>query len=332
MDPFILILIAVASMVGISASILYYLEKTKSDRIRSLKESKSISSEDDAYNKVKNAQSISRILKRKGYDTSEAKKILDDAENQIDKGNYVKAKNLAREAKSKLEQNKMKSPENNKSKKDEKIDEFSKKEGYSIEELKKMDLDSEEMSERAKKMKKQQERLQSLPENYLESKFELDIIREKIHKAKDNEDAQEFFKLAEKYFDEGSYTDALKYSVKCKKAIDGKNSGLLAGQKIDKKKKEKPRKDLPELTKVKEESDTSTESKNESKSRKGVTEEEGAGLYQIKECPSCGYIADPDDKFCSKCGTELEKKYECPNCESEISEEDNFCPKCGTKL
>lgn len=318
MDPFLLILIAVALMIGISVSILYYLEKTKSDRIQSIKESKTISSEDEAYNKVKNAQSIARILKRKGQDTEEASRILKDAESQIDKGNYVKAMNLAREAKNKLEKNKMNPPKMNKKEKREE-----EKKGYSVDELKEMNFekDEEEMSERAKKMKKQQKRLQSLPENYLESKFELDIIREKKDKFKDNEDAQKYYRLAEKSFKEESYTDALKYSVKCKKAIGGKDLGLLAGQKIDKKKretdeiKEKIKDKIPELSEEEEEIE---EIQDESE--------------EALKCPSCGHTAGPDDNFCSNCGSELEFIFECPNCGTEVDEEDNFCPKCGTQL
>ncbi|MFW6195920.1 MAG: zinc-ribbon domain-containing protein [Thermoplasmatota archaeon] len=320
MEPILLVLIAVALMVGISASILYYLEKTKSDRIRNVKKSKSINSEDDAYNKVKNAQNIARILKRKGYQTEEASKMLGNAELQIKRENYVKAKNLAREAKNKLEQNKMNPTNKSENKKDENEKDLRKKEAYSIDELKDVDFDEkEEMSERAEKMKKQQERLQSLPENYLESKFELDIIREKIDGAKENEDAQNYLKLAEKYFEEGSYTEALKYSVKCRKAIDGKESGLLAGQKIDK--KEKIKKETPELTEIEEKSQQSEDDTKTTESRE-----------QVLKCPSCGYTANSGDKFCSKCGTELEEISLCPNCDSKVSEDDNYCPQCGTKL
>ncbi|MFW6072291.1 MAG: zinc-ribbon domain-containing protein [Thermoplasmatota archaeon] len=326
MEPILLVLIAVALMVGISASILYYLEKTKSDRIRNVKKSKGMNSEDDAYNKVKNAQNIAKILKRKGYKTEEASKMLENAELQIKRENYVKAKNLAREAKNKLEQNKMNPTNKSENKKDENEKDLKKKEAYSIDELKDMDLDEKEkMSERAKKMKKQQERLQSLPENYLESKFELDIIREKIDGAKENEDAQNYLKLAERYFDEGSYTEALKYSVKCKKAIDGKESGLLAGQKIDKKEKgeekEKIKKEKPELTEIEEKSQQSEKDKKTTEGRK-----------QVLKCPSCGYTGGLGDKFCSKCGTELEEISLCPNCDSEVREDDNYCPQCGTEL
>lgn len=327
MEPLLLVLIAVGLMVGISASILYYLEKTKSDRIRNAKQSKTISDENEAYNQVKSTQSIARLLKLKGYDTDKASGLLIDAEDEIEKGNYSKAKQLAREAKNKLEQNKMKPSTADKN--NDEIDEESKK-GYSLEELKEMDLDEEkEMSERAKKMKKQQKRLQALPDNYLESKFELDIVREKIDSVPDNDDAQKYFRLAEKNFDEGSYTDALKYSVRCKKAIDGDRSGLIGGQKIDKEKKEEIREKMKKEVPKEEIEEMDKSSLDES-----ITEEETEkeDIKDLLKCPSCGHTADPDDNFCSNCGDELEFIFECPNCGTEVDEEDNFCAKCGAEL
>lgn len=334
MEPFLLILIVVGLMVGISASILYYLEKTKSDRIRSVKQSKTISDENEAYNHVKSTQSIARLLKSKGKDTEKASEMLFDAENEIERGNYAKAKKLAREAKNKLEQNKMNpttTDENN-----EEMDEERKK-GYSLEELKEMDLDEEkEMSERAKKMKKQQKKLKALPDNYLESKFELDVVREKIDDVPDNEDAQNYYKLAEKHFEEGAYTEALKYSVRCKKAIDGDQSGLIGGQKIDKEKKEeikeKMNKEIPEPDEIEEIDELSLKQSIEEDEYEKEVSEEKEGMEHLLKCPSCGHTADPDDNFCSNCGTELEFLFECPNCGTEVDEEDNFCSKCGAEL
>jgi len=313
MEPLLLVLIAVGLIIGISASILYYLEKTKSDRIRSARQSKTISDENEAYNQVKSTQSIVRLLKHKGYDTERASEMLIDAENEIGKGNYSKAKQLAREAKNKLEQNKMKPSTADKN--NDEIDEESKK-GYSLNELKEMDFDDEkEMSERAKKMKKQQKRLQALPDNYLESKFELDIVREKIDGVPDNKDAKKYFKLAEKYFDEGSYTDALKYSVRCKKAIDGDRSGLIGGQKIGKENKEEVKEKIND-----EAPEEEIEKMDELSVDESITEEETKkeDIEHLLKCPSCGHTADPDDNFCSNCGTELEFIFECPNCGTEV--------------
>ncbi|MFW6375947.1 MAG: zinc ribbon domain-containing protein, partial [Thermoplasmatota archaeon] len=305
------------------------------DRIRGVKQSKSISNENEAYNQVKSAQSIARLLQNKGQDTEQASEMLFNAENEIEKGNYSKAKKLAREAKNKLEQNKM-NPSTN-SEDNEEIDEKMKK-GYSLDELKETDFDDEkEMSERAKRMKKQQKRLQALPDNYLESKFELDIVREKIKDESDNEDAQNYFELAEKHFEEGSYTEALKYSVRCKKAIDGDKSGLIGGPKIDREEKEEINEEITEQAEVEEEK--SIEQDIEKKEEAEQAEEEikelngkKEGLKKLLKCPSCGNIGDLDDRFCSKCGEELVKIYQCPNCGVEISEEDNFCSKCGAEL
>lgn len=47
-------------------------------------------------------------------------------------------------------------------------------------------------------------------------------------------------------------------------------------------------------------------------------------------CPSCGAPLRQGDRFCGKCGEQIE--YACPACGEVLDVEDVFCGKCGTRL
>lgn len=47
-------------------------------------------------------------------------------------------------------------------------------------------------------------------------------------------------------------------------------------------------------------------------------------------CPNCQYNVEPDDAFCSQCGTSLQNL--CPACEAIVSPKDQFCAQCGMRL
>ncbi len=47
-------------------------------------------------------------------------------------------------------------------------------------------------------------------------------------------------------------------------------------------------------------------------------------------CPNCQAPAQPDDVFCSQCGTTLGNL--CPKCHEPASPGDTFCPHCGARL
>ncbi len=61
-------------------------------------------------------------------------------------------------------------------------------------------------------------------------------------------------------------------------------------------------------------------------------------------CPSCGFLIEPGDLFCSNCGCAVPKEPKkaepapesksrrCPNCGAEVDEDSVFCMKCGTRL
>ncbi len=64
-------------------------------------------------------------------------------------------------------------------------------------------------------------------------------------------------------------------------------------------------------------------------------------------CPSCQAFTGPNDKFCSKCGTQLEELKQqfseiveegeevvdtCPNCNAGVTADQLYCTICGTPL
>ena len=49
-------------------------------------------------------------------------------------------------------------------------------------------------------------------------------------------------------------------------------------------------------------------------------------------CSQCGASLDPDDLFCSRCGTAAGHENVCRHCGTPYDEGDRFCVKCGKPL
>ena len=47
-------------------------------------------------------------------------------------------------------------------------------------------------------------------------------------------------------------------------------------------------------------------------------------------CPNCSHPIDPEDTFCTQCGTPLTNL--CPHCQNVVAPDDVFCTYCGAKL
>ena len=48
-------------------------------------------------------------------------------------------------------------------------------------------------------------------------------------------------------------------------------------------------------------------------------------------CPTCATPIEPDSKFCSSCGQQV-NAIQCPSCEQPIEANDRFCNSCGTNI
>jgi len=49
---------------------------------------------------------------------------------------------------------------------------------------------------------------------------------------------------------------------------------------------------------------------------------------ELRQCPSCGAMCDPEHLFCSSCGTPLL----CPKCQKPLPLGAKFCMSCGTQI
>lgn len=325
---------------GLMYGVYLYFEKTKPKRIKQAKRQGRLDKEDEAYNSVMSTKSIANIMKKNGEDVTSAEITLERAEMALDAENYTRAKTLADEARDKLDSIREEgviyssTPTSSANKK-----------AYTLEDIEDAPPSEEDMDEKTRELEEQKERLERLPENYMESQFEIEVARDMV-KREGDEESRRLLRMAENKFEEGDYTGALSYSIKCKRCIDEDKAGLLAGQTIGKKKKETIVEETPGTGTLKKET-VITEKRLDKTGGEyycqecgnPVSREDkfcnkcGAKVEITEKCPECGDEIDPDDNFCSECGYEVKvTTFECPECGKELQGDVKFCPKCGVEF
>lgn len=50
------------------------------------------------------------------------------------------------------------------------------------------------------------------------------------------------------------------------------------------------------------------------------------------KCKNCGTVVSDTAKFCTECGTKIERELKCANCGAVLAENAKFCMECGTKV
>ncbi len=290
MDATTISLIVVGVLISASIALWVvwaFLERSKPTRIRKARHEQELSKNDEAHNMVTATRSIMNVMKRKGGDVSSAEILIKRAELALDTGSHVKAKRLAEEAREELDRVKTMPVAPVKVEKEEIED----------------PVDLVRDREIQKELIESRERIERLPDNYLESKFEIDIARELCDR-EGTPEARRLLAMAADCYDDREYTSALKYAIRCKKAIDEEEAGLLSAQKIGQK-------------------GSVVEEVRELKIREDKS---------VEKCPDCGNIVDRTDTFCNMCGEKLSFRINCPGCGVEVSDEQKFCAKCGTEL
>ncbi len=287
----VIILIAAGAMLVVSYILMAYYKKRKLKRLNEEQDPKEI-----AYNQIQILKSMVRLMADKNYDTTAVDSMVKKAEDAYQRESYTECIEIVNNAKRVMARLR---------------EEKSMEDGISpqVEEemkiIKKIDTETNEyeLPTPLRELEK------DVPENFLQSKFEIKLVEEKLMAKEEGEvksAAMLYLKRAKTAFEEKEYTEALRLAIKSNKILD--TNEVPTG--------------TPEIKPVIPKIDQKIVNLTESPP---VEKEE-------LHCPECGAVVRDEDKFCWNCGAKLVFIYECPNCGAEVSSEDKFCRNCGYKL
>ncbi len=314
-----------------------YFERTKPMRIKKAHEGNVLDSKDEAHNTVVSTKSIISVMRTRGVDVDSSEIIIQRAEIALEAGDYKKAKRLAEEAKEELDDAKIKpQPARPVLKKADKKDVEYESAFDDLVKLEK-ELKEDDLSKQ-KEFIEEKEKIRVLPDNYLESKFEIGVAK-KLVEERGNHESIKLLQMAENHFENEDYTGALKYAIKTKKSIDEKEAGLLAAQKLDRVKQESTAIEKEQVSPTSydvvtgDDFPSCPECGNKVDGTDKFCNQCGGKLEFKAKCPECGVDVSPSHQFCSKCGADMTSTvFECPECGYEIEEDSNFCPGCGIEF
>jgi predicted RNA-binding Zn-ribbon protein involved in translation (DUF1610 family) len=285
-----LVIFIVVFLIGIAYALMV-LKRRAHSKVTKLKES---NVEDDAYNQIQIVKSMAKVMKSKGYNVAPVENMIVKAETAYSYQRYLESIDIVNNAKRALWRLKEEQKES------ESLSPEVKKELEIIKKIEK-EPDTAELPPQIKDFEKK------LPPNYLQSKFEIGVVEEKIVKMEEGqlkEYAKLYMQRAKRAFDMGDYSEALRLAVKGNKIID---TGEI------------PKKS-DEVEKIEETKPVVVQPL--------IVEEGEEELH----CPNCGAVVRPEDKYCWNCGAKLVWTYRCPNCGAEVTTEDKYCRNCGYKL
>lgn len=208
---------------------------------------------DDAYNAVSTTKAVAESLRQNGRDTTEADVLIYKAENAYDRREFLNAIELAGRARSVLMSCKVN------------------------------DLVSMPAPEPAKERDESAEvpsnQIRKMPQNYLESKFMIDSVRDLVpaDESEENREACGCLDRAQACFDAEDYGGALGEAMKAKRLL---MPCALAAE----------RSYPPAVVKL-----------GPPKTPPSAGDPPGT-----MRCPSCQVEVSPDDAFCRKCGARLD--------------------------
>ncbi len=299
MDEFTLTVALLTLAVVLMVVVYIMLLLTRKNKLKKLKDDRD--PKDIAYNQMQMLRSMINVLKDKGYNTASGESMLQKAQKAYDDERYAECIEIVESAKRMIYRMR-----NENSIIEDRVSPQVEKE---MEIIKKIDSTSEnsDLPTPLRELEK------DLPQNFLQSKFEIRVVEEKLLKYEDGEikeAAMLYLSKAKDSFKNKEYTDALRLAIKSNRIID---TGEIPEPEHDKTSTEAPTPPPPQKEVV------------------NIVEEE----EEVKEelhCPQCGAVVRPEDKFCWNCGAKLVYHYKCPNCGAEVSSEDKFCRNCGYKL
>jgi predicted RNA-binding Zn-ribbon protein involved in translation (DUF1610 family) len=306
LDTFVLALIIVLGIILVIALYIqfHYLRPKKEEAIDIAME------RDTAYNAMTTSQAVSSTLRERGRDTSEADRLLVEAELAYNRGDFLKCTDSSKRAKDFLTTAPMAKT---------KLDPIIENDATPAE----VPQPEQPKISEAKK----------LPPNYLESKFMIETAKDEIDRcAAEGKDVTATVCLldeAKMAFECKDYDVALRKSLKAKKAAEASTQPA----------KEKTAEIAPPIKTVKRDivKDPSSVALCPNCGAEALEDDNfcakcGKPIERKRVCPTCGADVTENDAFCRKCGTEIRTAYQCPECGAVATDDDPVCVKCGARF
>ncbi len=278
---------------------LAYMKKTRVKKMREESDPK-----EDAFNQIQMLRTMVRLMRDKGYTVSPVENMIVKAQMAYHTGNYGECIEIVNNAKRVLTRIR---------------EEATLPDGISprvAEEMKIIKKIEEKASSQDEMPPQVKDFERKLPQNYLQSKFEINVVEDKITKKDDGavkDAAMLYLRKAKEAFEIGEYTESLKFAIRSNRILDT-NEIPVETPIVESK---------PEVIKVPQIEPkvvSITETKKEEKKEEEL------------HCPNCGAVVRREDKYCWNCGAKLVWTYKCPRCGGEVTTEDNYCRHCGYKL
>ncbi len=301
MDGYMFI-VAISVMIVFVVAIYVILAFLKKTRVKKMREERD--PKEDAFNQIQMLRSMVRLMRDKGYNMSPVENMIVKAQMAYNTSNYVECIEIVNNAKRVLKRIREETSM---------PDGISPKVAEEMQIIKKIEESAptqEEMPPQVKDFERK------LPQNYLQSKFEIKVVEDKILKKEDGavkDAAMLYLKRAKEAFETGEYTESLKFAIKSNRILDTNEIPVEAPVIESVPKVIEPPKVEPSVVSI-------TETKEEEKKEEEL------------HCPNCGAVVRREDKYCWNCGAKLVWTYKCPNCGAEVTTEDNYCRHCGYKL
>ncbi|MDD4307448.1 MAG: zinc ribbon domain-containing protein [Thermoplasmata archaeon] len=278
----ILLLITMAIVLTIELAIILIKKRRRKEEMNLFRKSAETTEPlaDKAHNAIITTESISSTLARQGMDTSDADAVIRQAKNDLAMKDFTSAIERAESAKLVLLRIKRESrpPEHN----------------APIADPGRRPMDQSIFKAETEDAPRQEKSLDSLPANYIQSKFMIATTKDILEKKSITDgEAYVLYTAAVNFFEKADYTKALSSAIKAEKLLDSGSLTLIG--------EEKP---------------------------SNISEE----VIEVLVCPGCEKEISEDDVFCRECGQNLAAAPQCPGCGTDIATTDRFCRKCGTKL
>ena len=303
MDGYTLIA-AISVMIAFVVAVYVMLAYLKKTRVKKMREDRD--PKEDAFNQIQMLRSMVRLMQDKGYNVSPVENMIVKAQMAYNIENYAECIEIVNSAKRVLARIREETSV---------PDRISPRVAEEMRIIKKIEESTPPQQEMPPQVKDFERKL---PQNYLQSKFEIKVVEDKIMKKEDEavkDAAMLYLNKAKEAFESGEYREALRLAIKSNRILDTNEIPVETPIMEN-----KP--NVIEAPKIEPKVISITETKEEEEKKE---EEE-------LHCPNCGAVVRREDKYCWNCGAKLVWTYKCPNCGAEVTTEDNYCRHCGYKL